>query len=47
MEYTKPEVVRLASATAAIESMEKPHGNLDIDDPTNPFPSVTAYESDE
>jgi hypothetical protein len=47
MEYTKPEVVRVASATSAIESMEKPNGKLDIDDHTNPFPSVTAYESDE
>jgi hypothetical protein len=47
MEYTKPELRRLASATSAIESMEKPHGTVDIDDPGNPFPSVTAYESDE
>ena len=47
MEYTKPEIVRVASAARAIESMEKPHGTVDIDDPQNPFPSVTAYESDE
>jgi hypothetical protein len=47
MEYRKPEIVRVASAARAIESMEKPHGTVDIDDPLNTLPSVTAYESDE
>jgi len=47
MKYEKPEVVPLANAISAIQSMSKPHGTVDILDPSNPFPSAGAYESDE
>lgn len=48
MEYQKPEVSLLASATAAIQSGEhvKP-GNTTLDVPSSNYCSVIAYEADE
>jgi hypothetical protein len=47
MEYTKPEVILVDSASAAIRSMGKPFGNKDNIVPHDLQPSVAAYESDE
>jgi hypothetical protein len=47
MKYQKPEIVRMGPAIEAVQSMGKPHGDLDVADRQNPIPSVTTYESDE
>jgi hypothetical protein len=47
MEYKKPQILSVAKATDAIQSMGKPHGNIDVADSTSQFPSVGTYESDE
>jgi hypothetical protein len=46
MNYTKPEITSLASATFAIQgSTGKPEQN--VPDSTEPVHSITAYEADE
>jgi hypothetical protein len=47
MDYEKPKIVAVQKATDAIQGMDKRQGTLDILDPSNPFPSVSAYGSDE
>jgi len=46
MEYTKPEVILMDAASAAIQAMTKPFGHQD-GIPLSDQPSVAAYESDE
>jgi hypothetical protein len=46
MEYTKPEVVLISSASDAIQAMPKPFGIHD-NVPLAKQPSTSAYESDE
>jgi hypothetical protein len=45
--YQKPELVEHESALKAIQTMAKPHGSVEILDPSNPLPSQAAYEADE
>ena len=45
MKYEKPEVVRLESAVAAIQSGSVPKQQLPTD--SNHQPSIAAYEADE
>ena len=47
MDYEKPKIVVVQKATDAIQGMQKPQGKVDILDPSNPFPSAGAYDSDE
>jgi len=47
VKYSKPKIVAVRNASEAIQGMQKPQGTVDILDPHNPFPSVSAYQSDE
>jgi hypothetical protein len=47
VEYKKPEIILIDSASAAIQAMPKPFGIKDNYVPHDLRPSVSAYESDE